>query len=776
MAVRAETVLVSDPVAAFDEDAALGWGEFAVNLIQQLLRTGPPPSEWLVVLLVGAIAILGLSVGARRLRRWNAKLPAKLLDALPVGVLFIDREGNLAQASRSVAEQFAQNVDDLLGRPAPEALESLFAGGRLRHEEGGSLTGRAGVQLVPERLDGASFEIPNGRTLALSVHVFETGTLLSALDVTANRRQAQRFLDVRRRLLERSSEARQLAIVAEHTQDMILLLGEDGEILWWNAAFEQESGFDANVLQGGHLSLQFGATTDVVASEALMEAARLGRAHLAELELERADHSPYWSEVTLSPVPEDHTAQGKRPRLVCIQRDVSERRQHLARLAESETSARAHAERAEAASQAKSRFLNVLSHELRTPLNGLMGTTELLLEGHLAPLQRRLVETLLESGEAMLAAVSDLVDYVALEQGNALRADVASDPCAVLEELVALMRPAADRRIVVLELDLPIDRARGVALDRAKLRKIVLGLMTDALKRTDGGAVTLRLRVTRQPGQEPGEVEVSVEDDGMPLAAPILDALSKASATQVPDITAEADVLGLSLAVNRMLAQGSGGSLMLRRRQEGGMRAILRLPATRSESLSRPKTEAALEEVAPPRQLPVPTSPAQPAPPTSLPEPHEEVEAPAAKDAAPRSEKQDSGDNPSSVVLVVDDNATNRLVASHLLRRQGCRVLEADSGAAALDVFIAEAPDLVLMDLSMPGMNGFEATRRLRAIEAERSLERSPIVALTANALPEHREACREAGMDGFLTKPIRVDEIVAILNGKLSELPGAAA
>ena len=365
----------------------------------------------------------------------------------------------------------------------------------------------------------------------------------------------------------------------------------------------------------------------------------------------------------------------------------------------------------EAASQVKSQFLATMSHEVRTPLNGMIGMTQLLLQTPLTPAQRGYVETARLSGDALLALVNKVLDYSRLDAG---RIELEKVPFELDELLEGVMAPyralALDRGLTIVAMVSP-KVPRRLLGDAYRLRQVLTNLLDNAVKFTERGRVTVRVAVDDARGEDV-VLAFTVEDTGpgIPEAkqARIFDAFIQGDGST----TRRYGGSGLGLAICRQLCLLLGSGISVR--STPGRGTAFRFTAR----LSRRGEEA-----------PVPAQPP----------------ARAASIAAR--------------VLLVEDNNVNLLVACGMLGRIGCDVQAAMSGREALEMFAPGRFDLVLMDCLMPEMDGFETTAALRAREPATG-PHTPIVALTANAVEGDRDRCLAAGMDDYLSKPLRLAEL----------------
>ncbi|PHK96680.1 hypothetical protein CR162_01845 [Pseudoroseomonas rhizosphaerae] len=379
---------------------------------------------------------------------------------------------------------------------------------------------------------------------------------------------------------------------------------------------------------------------------------------------------------------------------------------------------------AAAAGEAKSQFLARMSHELRTPLNGILGFAQVLLnDPRLAADQRDQLRTLHEAARHLLELVNGLLDLSKIAAGRLELHPAPTELAPLLERSAALLTPEVQRKSLRFSLEVAPDTPSSVLADAMRLRQLILNLLSNAVKFTpSGGRVTLRTC----PISSPDGIRLEVEDTG-PGVPPEQQHLLFRDFVQLASPgaqTPEGGVgTGLGLAIAAQLAELMGGRIGCDSPPGRGATFWVELPL--------------------PAALPAPALPAPASSLPPLPEP----------DAAPPAPLQ---------VLVADDVPANRLVARAMLTSAGHHVTCVEDGSVALSAVEQGNFDLVLMDLQMPVMDGLEATRRIRALPPPRG--RLPVIAVTASAMPEQVEACRAAGMDGHLAKPIDRETLLRLV------------
>lgn len=399
--------------------------------------------------------------------------------------------------------------------------------------------------------------------------------------------------------------------------------------------------------------------------------------------------------------------------------------------------ARRLARAAEAANEAKSAFLATMSHEIRTPLNGVIGMTNVLADTTLTEEQLKHVRMIQLSGESLLVIINDTLDYSKIEAGRVELAQQPFDLVTCIQDSIAMLSPRAHAKGLALNQELPRELPRSIVGDAARLRQILINLVGNAIKFTDRGEIVVRAAVLGRSADR-CRLSLSVTDTGIGIPVTAQPRLFQRF-SQVDDTnTRKYGGTGLGLAISKRLAELMGGTITVDSEPGRGSNFTVTLDFGVSPQKDYGQSAGSMSSAA-------------------------DV-SPVAADSLPLVAKPSSllGERMPMRVLVTDDNAVNRHVAMLTLKKFGYGCEIANDGAAAVAAFERAPCELILMDIQMPGMDGLEATRRIRAVTGSR--ERPWIVAVTAGALEEDRVKALEAGMNDFLNKPLKPDLLQASL------------
>jgi PAS domain S-box-containing protein len=527
---------------------------------------------------------------------------------------------------------------------------------------------------------------------------------------TQAREERDRARTAERGLL--ASQARVTAIM-DSALDCVIVMDHEGLIVEFNPAAERTFGYARADVVGRSLADAIVPPSMRPAHDAGLkrylttgERKRLGQR--IEIVAMRANGDEFPVELAITPI-----LSGERPVFTAYLRDITERKRAEDELRQSK-------EAAESGYRAKSEFLATMSHEIRTPMNGVLGFTELLADTPLNAEQREHLDTIRQSGEALLAIINDILDFSKMEAGSMRLERSPHDFTQAVTEVTRLMGAQANAKHLELVIESKADVPIWLIGDPGRVRQVLVNLVGNAIKFTERGNV--RIQVQRVEDREgPGRVRCSITDSGIGIGSEKLSLLFQKFTQADGSTTRRYGGTGLGLAISKQLVQLMGGDIGVESQQGRGSTFWFTLPL--------PGAGQVAESVA--------------------------LSASAVAAVSPEIEEESS----CGLALVAEDSRTNQMVASQMLKRLGWRVDVVATGSEAVAMYQQIAYDLVFMDCHMPEMDGFPATAEIRRLEAG-SNHRIPIIATTASVMPEERERCLRAGMDDFIAKPIQLRDM----------------
>jgi PAS domain S-box-containing protein len=518
----------------------------------------------------------------------------------------------------------------------------------------------------------------------------------------------------------KEEETRKLALVASRTDNAVVITDAQGRVEWVNEGFTRVTGYAFEEIKGKRPGdvLQ-GPNTDPETKKYIAQQLAEKKGFTAELINYTKSGQEYWLHIEVQPI---FDALGEITNFMAIESDITERK-------ESEAILIAAKQNAEEASQAKSAFLAAMSHEIRSPMNAILGTLELLEGSNLGGELVTLIQTCRSSANWLLSVVNDILDFSKIESGMfSLHPDIFEFNALVYELQGLFFKRAHDKGLMFLvQVDPKIPpMLRG---DATRLRQILVNLLNNAIKFTDKGQVELSVEL-KSNRDSVVDLFFSVRDTGIGIRPEDQGKLFREFAQVESGDTRSYGGSGLGLVICKRLIELMGGEMGIESEFGRGSRFWLVLPVeVWHQPLADDRNRQSLVE-------------------------HKDIHPPAQ-------------------ILLVDDGEANRLVIETFLKRAGHRVVAAGNGQDAVRIAGEQRFDVILMDVQMPVMGGIEATRRIRKLAGpSRGV---PIVALTANALAGNQEACLEAGMNAFVTKPISNASLLDVIRPYLPSVSETA-
>ena len=487
----------------------------------------------------------------------------------------------------------------------------------------------------------------------------------------------------------------------------------DMPLIYINPAFERITGYTTDEALGRNCRFLQGQDTEQPELAKLREELKAGRGTRVTLRNYRKDGQPFWNDLLLAPV---HDGSGRLTHFIGVAHDITAQRQ-------AETALILAKEEAERANQAKSEFLSSMSHELRTPLNAVIGFAQLLaLDPDNHPKDKEHAQEILTAGNHLLKLINEVLDLSRIEAGH-LELDLQPVPILELaQECSRLIQPTLHAQQLSLSLDFEDSLDTPMLADRMRLKQVLLNLMSNAAKyNRTGGKVRVEYR--RAEGDK---MRLSVSDTGHGIAPERIDELFQAF-HRLGQENGPIQGTGIGLVISKRLIELMQGRIGVESTPGQGSRFWIELPVASAPS------------------------------------------AQAAADSAPEASlgRAMPADGRTHTVLYVEDNPANMLLVKHVMKnRPGIRLLGATEPVQGLELAETERPDLILLDINLPGMSGFDVLQYLKSHAATQGI---PVIAVSANAMAQDIERGQRAGFLDYLTKPLDISKFLAAIDKALS-------
>ncbi|AFK04965.1 multi-sensor hybrid histidine kinase [Emticicia oligotrophica DSM 17448] len=512
-----------------------------------------------------------------------------------------------------------------------------------------------------------------------------------------------RVIEETKQKIRYQEELKKLAVVAEKTDNAIVITDAQGKIEWVNQGFSRITGYFLNEVKGktpGEV-LQ-GQETNIETRKYISEQIKLRNSFRTEILNYSKTGEKYWVELSIQPI---YDNEGILTNFIAIESDITDRKNYEARLQEAK-------EKAEEASRVKQEFLAVVSHEIRTPLNAILGMMNLIQKTHLTQLQTDYISTVQISAENLQGIINSILDFSKIETGKMTLQKIPFNLKKTLQNIISSNEFKAEQKGIGLFLKFDEKLNTTVTGDSIRLSQVLLNLVSNAIKFTEIGRITIEARLVTKMNNAL-VVEFVISDTGKGIAPENLKLIFESFTQEDSSISRKYGGTGLGLSISKQLIEIMGGDLRVKSELGKG--------STFTFVIGFPISQEPLDEI--------------------------------------KQSHLSSNSLIGKKILLVEDNAMNQFFAQKLLEGWGMKVEIAHNGREGVEKFRSKYYDCILMDIQMPEMDGFQATKLIRA-----ESPKIPIIALTALMIEEEIDHFTRVGMNDYIGKPFVADELLAKL------------